>query len=488
MSQPATVTRRPGRARLSVGDYRAAESASRFRGLPPGVTHPKQLLEPLRAAGRHLPFRRCALDTLAYLVDRSNPQDWKAGGRPVVFPGNARICQATGVTVATVNRDLRELRRAAAIKMEYGPGNRRQPVRDSRGEIVELYGIDLSPLVELYARMVEVVRHQTERANAIRSIVNAIRNRIDLTRQHEDAAVCAGAGTDAQRRQLSAWTAHAEALGREAKTLQRRDHLLQEEEQSAQLARFADIDIEARLVESQARALADALLCKDSEEKSICPRLPVDSHNTTSPSHSQESVLYGLAGGEAAEPVDKSPVRRPDTGDRTAPEDALLFPFVPMEPTRRPAEPRWSGALLARISPSFVGAIRTYRPRRADPSEADAADLVTVGRILGIGFGLSDVAWSRAVERHGEIRSALCALVVAERPLHEIRTSRAALLAGMFLKRPEDLNPLASLFGLAGRRAAASAQSGAAHESTTGPGGRFSGYGYGRGSGADGAP
>lgn len=442
----------PGRARFGAGDYRAAAAAASFGGLPASLSHPKQLLEPLRAAGRHLPFPRCALDTLAFLLDHTKLEDWRPGGRPVVWPGNARIAQATGLSIATVNRHLAWLRAASALKLELGPGNRRQPVRDSTGRIVELYGLDLSPLADLHRRMVEVARHQAERGRAMRSIVAGIRCRADLARQHEDAASAAGAGPDEPECvELSANARHADALIAEARMILRRDARVDEEGQSEHLGRLAAIDTEIRMVETRSRALAEAIVSKALDEKTICAHPSNETHNTTSLDHPQDGILYGYAGDVPSRSVDNSRWEKGDGNDGASPD---LFPFVPESQKPAMPPPRWNGRLLASVSPTFASVFAQYRTGKSGPESADLDDLRIVGRIAALRLGLSDVSWSRAVDRHGEVRAALCALVAGDRPAHEIRTSRAQMLAGMYLKRAEDLNPLASLFGMAGRRSA----------------------------------
>ncbi|MBK4723301.1 hypothetical protein JJL56_31095, partial [Azospirillum sp. YIM DDC1] len=167
--------------RLERPDGRPFERGTEFRRLSSGIRyHPDPLARLAEVA------RARAQDVLDERWRRSQRVlkriDKAAGSR-------SAFARALSSALGARNRHLAWLRAASALKLELGPGNRRQPVRDSTGRIVELYGLDLSPLVDLHRRMVEVARHQAERGRALRSIVAGIRCRADLARQHEDALV-----------------------------------------------------------------------------------------------------------------------------------------------------------------------------------------------------------------------------------------------------------------------------------------------------------
>lgn len=106
--------------------------------------------------------------------------------------------------------------------------------------------------------------------------------------------------------------------------------------------------------------------------------------------------------------------------------------------------------MLASLSPVFETAMRTWRMK--DPSAATLDDLAIVGRLTAARLGMHQGAWESACRRHGEVVAALAALAAAEKPAGDIRASRAAYLAGLWQKPPEEVNPLASLFGHAKAR------------------------------------
>lgn len=83
------------------------------------------------------------LDTLAAF---SQPQDWAAGQRPIVWPSNAFLMAQTGFSLSTLKRHARRLAALGLIAFQDSPNGKRWGHRDCNGHIVEAYGFDLSPL------------------------------------------------------------------------------------------------------------------------------------------------------------------------------------------------------------------------------------------------------------------------------------------------------------------------------------------------------
>ncbi len=83
------------------------------------------------------------LDTLAAF---SQPQDWTHGQRAIVWPSNALLMEHTGFSLSALKRHVNRLAAAGVIAFKDSPNGKRWGHRNARGEIVEAYGFDLSPL------------------------------------------------------------------------------------------------------------------------------------------------------------------------------------------------------------------------------------------------------------------------------------------------------------------------------------------------------
>ncbi len=83
------------------------------------------------------------LDTLAAF---SQPQDWTHGQRAIVWPSNSLLMEHTGFSLSALKRHVNRLAAAGVIAFKDSPNGKRWGHRDARGEIVEAYGFDLSPL------------------------------------------------------------------------------------------------------------------------------------------------------------------------------------------------------------------------------------------------------------------------------------------------------------------------------------------------------
>ncbi len=426
---------RTGFARRRAGDYAARQIARDFAGLPPEFTHPKQLLEPLRAAGARLPFPREDLDVLAVLVDFTSPADWIAGGEPMVWPSNDELAGRTGRHPNDVSRRLARLRAGGAIDVRYGPGNRRHPVFDARGTVVEKYGIDLRPLAALAQALRPVAQAQAQRRASIRRIVARITETAQDCRQHLDAARAPEAAAGPARlSELAVLAGRTEALRLEVRTLQARDHQTGDAGQAEHDRRLLTLAAEAATAGSRAFALAADLF----PMKGIA-----DSLSGLNESADDDSTTENPINTKKSKANQKKVAPVSDDGPRDA-------DYVPLSQETARQSPRITVQRLATLSPLFERRLESHRLKTAETATAD--DIEIIGRQVATGLGLSVPALQQAILRHGGMVVALAALAAAEQPHHRIRTSRAALLAGMLRKPPDQLNPLASLFGLAAER------------------------------------
>lgn len=421
-----------GFARLGPGDYAARAAVGAFAGLPAGISHPLQLLEPLRDLGHRRPFPAGDLVLLERLVAYTGLADWQPGAVPLAWPSNDELAGCLGQHPNAISRSLARLRAAGAIAIHYGPGNRRHPVFGPDRRIVAAYGIDLRPLVALAARVRPVVAAQAERRRQLRRLVADVATAARACRQHADAAGHPDMAADADAHaRLTALAEETAALLARAETLQVADHKADDEVQAANDPAFAALAAQAAAAEAEAAALVAGLI------PPVLSALNTGAEGTPTTDPSQQGLTCRARQGDGK--TDGADLEAETTAPGPVPERTL-----------RPPPPRLSLPKLAALSPVFAD--RLHRFRLKTPAEADPEDLELVGRLLASEVGLSVPALQAGLERHGGITVALAALAAAEQPAHQVRRSRGALLAGMLRKAPADLNPLASLYGLAARR------------------------------------
>ncbi len=480
-----------GHARKTAGHYAAAGAAARFQAgaagqppapdgavsQPPGpdgavsqppapdgaFTHPKQLLEPLRRAGQALPFPRAALDTLALLFDFSNPGDWRPGRVPMVYPSNAELAGCLGVSDRTVRNHLSALEAAGAITIHRGPGNRRTPVRDHAGRIVDAYGINLAPMVELARALGETAAALKTRRAALKREMRNLGQALQEVRTAADALEVAAAehpAAVAPAGRLAATGRAAEAMAAAARRAYARDPGLTAADQPANAAAIAAAAATLRAEAKTANGLAERVLAELLEKEdsgsaeSGCRQSLQTNSNDPSDRYNTPCKTQVAAASEDLNP--RSVSRTTTAADRwrlpRAEIDRRTPAFQAATPASRPI--RLRPAEMVALAPALAEILADCL-LVADPARAGAAEMVTATKILAGRLGVSAWCWAQGCRAHGEAAAALAVVVAAVKPAHEIRKSRAAFLAGMLLRPPGELNALASFHALRKSRAGA---------------------------------
>jgi replication initiation protein RepC len=154
-------------------------TAERFCGLPPNLSR-GQILAAFKRAAPCLgiaPRLRDAIDTLmAY----SQPQDWEADSRPIVWPSNSALQEQLGLCRRQVQYLIRALVDKRLIVPVDSPTGRRWGHRHPvSGKIVEAYGFDLSPLAVRYLEFMEAA----EEARQDREARARLRRRLTIARK-----------------------------------------------------------------------------------------------------------------------------------------------------------------------------------------------------------------------------------------------------------------------------------------------------------------
>lgn len=446
-----------GHVRKSWGHMDGAVAAATFRGLPEGIAHPKQLLEPLRRCGSRLPFQREALATLELLFDYTKLSDWEEGGMPLVFPGNAELAGCLGVSDRTVRNHLSALEQAGMIAIQRGPGNRRVPVWNGAGEIVVPYGINLAPLCERSEDLRRIGQEQAERRKALKRVLQQIGEALQDIRTAADAVevVIADSGEvwedDRVACTLKAIAEQAEDQGRLARRIWERDAAASPEEQEMFQSLLASI--RDRMIDWAGEANTEAMVKLSPEITQISgdPETNVRDNSTkTYPSHSkgsQKEVVTGDALGDPSErpfegagtlPMPELPglERRYEAGSH---QEAAFGPL----PVR--------GSQLLSICPDF-GSVLRNQLLCEEPETAPAAAYHDAARLIALGMGVTDWCWRTGCGLHGRTQALMAVAVALMKPREQITKSRQAFLAGMLLRPQGQLNALASYHALRKRR------------------------------------
>ena len=145
-----------GFRRLTPGLLRVDHAAEGFDGLPDGVTMQGQLLAAFKAAAPRLGLSPRLVHAIDWLFRFTMPQDWGRGGRPIVWPSASVQQEALGLSPTQVKAINRALIEAGLITMKDSPNGKRYGKRDAKGQIIEAYGFDLSPIAARHAEFLRL--------------------------------------------------------------------------------------------------------------------------------------------------------------------------------------------------------------------------------------------------------------------------------------------------------------------------------------------
>jgi replication initiation protein RepC len=164
---------------MTPGLLIADRTAEAFAGLPEGVTSPGQLLAALKAAAPRLCISPRLVHAVDWLFRFTQPQDWKKGERPVVWPSASIQQEALGLSPTQVKEINRRLIELGLVTMKDSPNGKRYGRRDPKGRITEAYGFDLAPIAARYAEFVRLA----EEGRAERAAMGRLRRRATIARK-----------------------------------------------------------------------------------------------------------------------------------------------------------------------------------------------------------------------------------------------------------------------------------------------------------------
>jgi replication initiation protein RepC len=178
-AQGGSCARSPtGFRRLTPSLLQADRTAGAFQGLPEGVKTPGQLLAAFKEAAPRLGLSPRLVHAVDWLFRFTQPQDWEAGGRPIVWPSASMQHAALDLSPAQVKVINRALIEAGMITMKDSPNGKRYGTRDRAGRITEAYGFDLSPIAVRHEEFVRLA----EEARAERAEMGRLRRRATIAR------------------------------------------------------------------------------------------------------------------------------------------------------------------------------------------------------------------------------------------------------------------------------------------------------------------
>jgi replication initiation protein RepC len=404
-----------GFRRLTPGLLKVDRTAESFSGMPDGVTMHGQLLAVFKAAAPRLGLSPRLVHAIDWLFRFTMAQDWGRGGRPIVWPSASVQQEALGLSESRVKMLNRALIEAELITMKDSPNGKRYGKRDARGNIVEAYGFDLSPIA---------ARH----AEFLRLVAEARAERIEMGRLRRRATIARNGIT-----QILETAAEYGFPGEEWPTLRRETRDL------SQALRKVERPEEMTLgVESLER-----------RQRSARERLELLLSKVESEAH--ESVILSPLGPENRphQYTYKSGLN-PEQDTVIAQEEGSSGSGEVVAPTAAPTqpEPRETGRVL-KLAPNelvkLAPRLKSYL-RSPDPAWPE---VVEAAAFLRSDLGVSKSLWGEACLAMGRERAAIAIAIVSTKDPVHFRTSAGGYFHGMVTKaKAGHLNLDRTLWGM----------------------------------------
>lgn len=129
------------------------EIAGEFEGLPEGTTK-YHLLHLVKDVGPYAGFTRSMIALLEYYVMFTRDSDWTLGGRPIVYQSVVKTARYFGVSERQIQYLESALSNVGALTWHSSGNNKRFGYRHAEsGELIDAYGVDLSPLAALRMKL-----------------------------------------------------------------------------------------------------------------------------------------------------------------------------------------------------------------------------------------------------------------------------------------------------------------------------------------------
>ena len=169
-----------GGRELSPAHRRAVALADNFAGLPDGMGR-YEVIKLLRRVGAASGWNRQLIAHLELLIGYTCEADWAPGGRPIVWLSVRATAIELGIKGRQVRRNEKRMMELRALAFRDSSNHRRFGRRDSDRNVVEAFGVDLSPVAALLPRLAVAEKRQTWEAGEHRRLkrkISAARRRV----------------------------------------------------------------------------------------------------------------------------------------------------------------------------------------------------------------------------------------------------------------------------------------------------------------------
>ncbi len=162
-----------GGRELSPAHRRAIALADDFAGLPDGVGR-YEVIKLLRRVGAAFGWTRPLIAHLELLIGYTREADWAPGGRPIVWLSVRATEIELGIKGRQARPNEKRMMELGALAFRDSSNYRRYGRRDSDGNVVEAFGVDLSPVAALLPRLAVAEKRQTSEADKYRSLTRKL--------------------------------------------------------------------------------------------------------------------------------------------------------------------------------------------------------------------------------------------------------------------------------------------------------------------------
>lgn len=409
--------------------YDSDETASRFAGLPDGVDHPQEILNVFKQAAQRMGIPERDIAMVDYLFGFTNPLDWLPNSRPVVWPSAESVRERFQIGETQAKARTNALIAFGLVVMKDSPTGKRYGHRDAKGQIIEAFGFDLSPMAVRYPeflRVAEAVRAEAKARAALKRRMTIARRAIAQAIETAEEWGLSGEGfePEALKREMRERLEAIHAAG----TIDHKTLLVAELE-----ARQQAVDNWLRTALQKARE--SAALSPDSDPSPSVSRPHIEPTNPTS--QSKKDTVMAWQGSSGVEPA----------------TEASNPPPEPAQETPQDHEPReiGQGWEALKLTPDRLLALSPrLEPFLSHPDRPSWADIIEAANGLRRHMDISQTLWGEACRAMGSRLSAAIAIaIVAAKPPGSFDISSGAYFAGMVARaRNGELRLERSLFGM----------------------------------------
>jgi len=160
-----------GVRRITPAGLSAQRAAREYAGNRTLVVKRIEALQVAKRAAAALGLKAAKIAMIDKLFGYSPAADWNSkDANPIVWPSNRVLAQQLGLSISTARHHLRGLTAAGLIAHASHPTFQRRGVRDAEGNIVEAFGIDLSPIIMRYDELLEIALAYEQEGRERRSL------------------------------------------------------------------------------------------------------------------------------------------------------------------------------------------------------------------------------------------------------------------------------------------------------------------------------